>query len=147
MDSVCRRRGVGEVDMVDPGSFFVGLAVGIIAGIVTLTGVGWVRIRRRGWTSDEELARRELGLRKATELEAENDRLVRLWTRAVAHSAYQKIELAKLNRAIRKRNRTVTNLRIGGGSQPERTPGNDAAGPRAGSPSPRVGGGNHNPRV
>lgn len=96
--------------MIDPGLFFVGLAVGAGA----LFGIAY------GWSCDEK------ALDKAA------------IQRAETKTVRQRLELAKLNRAIRRRNRKIANLRRGGASKPARTPVSDAAGPRA-APSPKVG--------
>lgn len=121
--------------MIDPGSFFGGLAVGVVAGMAALTGIGWMRIRRRGPTADRARAAKWDAVR---ELVSQSKRLEREHACTVAHVACRRLELAKLNQEIRRRNRKIANLRIGGGSKREGTPANDVAGPRAVS-SPKVG--------
>lgn len=109
--------------MIDPGSFFLGFSAG--AGI--LLASSW-RLVRRGIEAPT-IPRR---------LSENWDYVVRL-SRVNELAARQRLELAKLNRAIRRRNRKIANLRIGGDPKREGTPANDVAGPRVAS-SPRVGG-------
>lgn len=128
--------------MIDPGSFWVGFS----AGAIVVVAMAWKMVRR-AVSSEARLERdhnRDLEALQFHRAEKEALRTLAAERAADAmmqrtHAIRQRVELAKLNRAIRRRNRKIANLRIGGDPKREGTPANDVAGPRVAS-SPKVGG-------